>query len=226
MAPTDDEAKKHNQSLPNDGIFNVTAFNLFNYVNNNPIKYNDPTGEVPVKPWAVLGTNTHKEIQRYLKSTYKGSSPFYLPSPNPGKKGCFFVDYQRVNTDKKREFYEIKPISYMSNKKGDKQLDKYIARYGEGAVKGMEILDDLNGVEISTNIMSSNPMDFSGKITLYTDKVNHPGMIFYSLDDGKTKEEKQKDIVKKGISLLIGIGLFLLGTGVQPRMPINPVPAP
>ena len=51
-------------------------------------------------------------------------------------------------------------------------------------------------------------------------------MIFYSLDDGKTKEEKQKDIVKKGLSLLVGIGLFLLGTGVQPRMPVNPVPAP
>ena len=227
MAPVNDEARKHNEKLPGQGgIFNTIAFNLFNYANNNPVKYSDPTGEVPVKPWAVLGTNTHKEIQRYLKSTYKGSSPFYLPSPNPGKKGCFFVDYQRVNTDKKREFYEIKPISYMSNKKGDKQLDKYIARYGEGAVKGMEILDDLNGVEISTNIMSSNPMDFSGKITLYTDKANHPGMIFYSLDDGKTKEEKQKDIVKKGLSLLVGIGLFLLGTGVQPRMPVNPVPAP
>ena len=113
-----DETRKHNEKLPGQGgIFNPTAFNLFNYANNNPVKYNDPTGEVPVKPWAVLGTDIHKEIQRYLKSTYKGSSPFYLPSPNPGKKGCFFVDYQRVNTDKKREFYEIKPISYMSNKK-------------------------------------------------------------------------------------------------------------
>ena len=34
--------------LPAGGIFNVISFNLFNYANNNPIKYIDPSGRNPV----------------------------------------------------------------------------------------------------------------------------------------------------------------------------------
>ena len=34
--------------LPAGGIFNVISFNVFNYANNNPIKYTDPSGRNPV----------------------------------------------------------------------------------------------------------------------------------------------------------------------------------
>nr|WP_275450407.1 RHS repeat-associated core domain-containing protein [Treponema pedis] len=46
-APIDDEAKKHNENLPNGGVYNAINLHVFNYGNNNHIKYNDPTGEIP-----------------------------------------------------------------------------------------------------------------------------------------------------------------------------------
>ena len=46
-APIDDEAKKHNENLPNGGVYNAINLHVFNYGNNNPIKYNDPDGKTP-----------------------------------------------------------------------------------------------------------------------------------------------------------------------------------
>ena len=34
--------------LPNGGVYNSFNFAVFGYGNNNPVKYNDPTGEIPV----------------------------------------------------------------------------------------------------------------------------------------------------------------------------------
>ncbi len=45
VAPVDDEAKKHNKSLPGmGGVFNAVNLNTYHYGGNNPMKYNDPTG--------------------------------------------------------------------------------------------------------------------------------------------------------------------------------------
>ena len=46
QAPINDEAKKHNENLPNGGVYNAINLHVFNYGNNNPIKYNDPDGRM------------------------------------------------------------------------------------------------------------------------------------------------------------------------------------
>ena len=48
-APIDDEAKKHNENLPGmGGVFNVVNLHLYHYAGNNPVKYEDPDGRVPL----------------------------------------------------------------------------------------------------------------------------------------------------------------------------------
>ena len=48
-APIDDEAKKHNENLPGmGGVFNVVNLHLYHYAGNNPVKYMDPDGRVPL----------------------------------------------------------------------------------------------------------------------------------------------------------------------------------
>jgi len=46
VAPTNDEAKKHNSNLPgNGGVFNAINLHLYHYAGNNPVKYTDPDGK-------------------------------------------------------------------------------------------------------------------------------------------------------------------------------------
>ena len=46
LAPVNDKAKKHNQSLPGmGGVFNVVNLQLYHYAGNNPVKYTDPDGK-------------------------------------------------------------------------------------------------------------------------------------------------------------------------------------
>ena len=51
IAPTNDEAKRHNSNLPGmGGVFNHINFNLYHYAGNNPVKYTDPDGKTPKLP--------------------------------------------------------------------------------------------------------------------------------------------------------------------------------
>lgn len=46
VAPINDKAKKHNENLSGiGGVYNSFNFAVFGYANNNPVKYNDPTGD-------------------------------------------------------------------------------------------------------------------------------------------------------------------------------------
>ena len=47
-APINDEARERNQNLPNGGVFNTINLHVFNYSNNNPVRYVDPDGRIPI----------------------------------------------------------------------------------------------------------------------------------------------------------------------------------
>jgi hypothetical protein len=50
VAPNNDEARKHNQSLPGQGgVFNYVNLHSYHYAGNNPVKYVDPTGRQVVE---------------------------------------------------------------------------------------------------------------------------------------------------------------------------------
>ena len=48
-APNSEQARRRNANLPNGGVFNPINLHVFNYANNNPVRYVDPDGRIPQK---------------------------------------------------------------------------------------------------------------------------------------------------------------------------------
>ena len=56
VAPNSDEAKEHNENLPGfGGVFNALNKHVYAYAHNNPMKYTDPDGNVPVVAPVIIG---------------------------------------------------------------------------------------------------------------------------------------------------------------------------
>ena len=73
-APIDDEAKKHNESLPGmGGVFNVVNLHLYHYAGNNPVKYTDPDGR------ANILSITPSDVELFLEETKQSLSS--IPTP-------------------------------------------------------------------------------------------------------------------------------------------------
>ncbi|MCL2400855.1 MAG: hypothetical protein FWC91_14070 [Defluviitaleaceae bacterium] len=46
-APNSEQARRRNANLPNGGVFNTINLHVFNYANNNPVRYVDPDWRTP-----------------------------------------------------------------------------------------------------------------------------------------------------------------------------------
>jgi len=64
IAPTNDEAKKHNSNLPGmGGVFNHINFNLYHYAGNSPVKYTDLDGREAKRHTESIGRDKfYKEL--------------------------------------------------------------------------------------------------------------------------------------------------------------------
>ena len=206
--------------------------NWYAYCSNNPLTFLDPDGCVPRKPTPTMGIAAHFAIIGNLKANdlengVLAGPQLFLPNPTGEKKGGFFVDYTKPDLKGDTEFYEIKPSSYMKNNRGDKQLEKYINRDGE-AVPGTELLSKIAEMEPIKTIMTTPLGTEEITITLSVDPENHPGMIFYDLDDGRTPEEYALKVAEKIVAPVVSAAMIVTGAGAGPEIPsmTAPIPAP
>ncbi|MBN1181876.1 MAG: hypothetical protein JXB49_06285 [Bacteroidales bacterium] len=66
VVPVNDEAKKHNGSLPGmGGAFNPVNLAVYHYGGNNPVKYVDPNGKEPVESFRLF--NLVYKIMKNIK---------------------------------------------------------------------------------------------------------------------------------------------------------------
>ena len=87
----DDEARKHNEKLPANGVFETGNLPLYNYAGNNPVKYTDPDGRqsvIPIPypiPWI---------LPKIIPIAIPGEIvvPPILPNPLIQKGGRYYIE--------------------------------------------------------------------------------------------------------------------------------------
>jgi len=88
VAPSNDEARKHNQNLPGmGGIFNMVNMHAYHYAGNNPVKYVDPDGEyaVPVGIFVLGAVILYVALVNNNANNRKaGNQSIFTPTYNSG----------------------------------------------------------------------------------------------------------------------------------------------
>ena len=219
MAPVNDEAKKHNQSLPGQGgVFNIVNLQLYHYAGNNPVKYVDPTGMTDdISEWNIVakweGTMVHTKTETYLLSRFGGKAEVKIP--NAGKKEGTDGRADYVNGN---EIYEIKPITQQAKTEGKQQLQKYVDNYPDsGAKKGTSLLAAINGKsigDITVKIPGVCNYTKSYRLITFTDP-SEAGMIYYAdqkkLDFSPLKQTAVESVRAAG-KVILAIGGVVAGT--------------
>jgi hypothetical protein len=73
VAPNNDEARKHNQSLPGQGgVFNYVNLHAYHYAGNNPVKYTDPSGRQVVETAVEVLKGIMPIIEKYGQQIVAG----------------------------------------------------------------------------------------------------------------------------------------------------------
>jgi len=75
------QSGRENKKLPNGGVYNTVNFHVYHYSNNNPVKYADPDGEVPVIPLLIIVASTLAiTSDRQSKQTTNGQGALVTPN--------------------------------------------------------------------------------------------------------------------------------------------------
>ena len=160
------------------------TLNFYIYVNNNPIRYIDPSGYYTLEE----GKIAHQQLQIFFMALYgngfnktRGYVEYTINSGvSINKSGKGRVDLVLL-INQTYELYEIKP--YSQRIKGREQLTSYInamKESGKKVKKGQTF--NPNGLELPYTL---NP----NKVIKYYTYPNDPGMIYYNIVNKKNKEE-------------------------------------
>jgi len=182
-----------NEDTYEGDIVNPLSQNLYTYVGNNPLTRVDPTGHcyeswvTPTFGTCQYGAFAHKALGMIFdKINILNDHKVAFVEPyitlEDGSKGR--ADYVLNIEGDIYEVYELKPISYRTNKSlnksGKEQLQGYIDGINENGFKGNEDAVALAGTSWNPNGLTvPSPFDPNKKIKYYT-YADEPGMIYYA----------------------------------------------
>ena len=78
-APNSDEARKRNGNLPGGGVFSLFGLAVYGYASNNPLRYTDPSGAIPVDAVAARASEENVQV-RTQAQTNAIANPNYQPN--------------------------------------------------------------------------------------------------------------------------------------------------
>ena len=99
------QAGTDTSKLPNGGVYNSFNFAVFGYGNNNPVKYNDPTGEIPVK--FKKGTTDEQ------KALFKSATESYWTGTYGDKNVTLIVEERKRGRKNRVRFSNREGTSYV-----------------------------------------------------------------------------------------------------------------
>jgi hypothetical protein len=96
-------AGRNKAKLPNGGVYNTISFHAYNYSNNNPVKYADPDGEIPVLAGVGIGIAVVAGVTAVLLKMLpqKGDGYLYFTKNQPQRLGGYRNWYEAFTSNNK-----------------------------------------------------------------------------------------------------------------------------